>query len=40
MIFIAYEYSNDDVKNDADTEDLPQAERNRIWAGIRLSFPI
>ncbi len=36
-VFIAYEYSQDYQEN---IEDEPRAERNRIWAGIRLSFPM
>ena len=37
LLFIAYEYSQED-QNDIENE--PRAERNRIWAGIRLNFPM
>jgi hypothetical protein len=36
-IFIAYRYSQDDQK---EIEDTPRAERNQIWAGIKLNFPM
>jgi len=36
-IFVAYDYSQNYWH---DIEDEPRAERNRIWAGIRLKFPI
>jgi opacity protein-like surface antigen len=36
-LFIAYEYSQENQK---DVENEPRTERNRIWGGIRLNFPI
>jgi hypothetical protein len=35
-VFISYRYSQDDQKD----SDEPSAERNRVWAGIRLNFPM
>jgi hypothetical protein len=37
VVFIAYEYSQEYQK---DLEDDPRAERNRIWGGFKLNFPI
>lgn len=37
LVFIAYEYSQEDQK-DVDID--PRSERNRIWAGVRLNFPL
>jgi hypothetical protein len=37
VIFMDYEYS---VENQKDVTEDPRSERNRIWVGIRLSFPI
>jgi predicted porin len=37
IIFIAYDYSQEDRK---DIDNAPQIERNRIWAGLRLNFPM
>jgi hypothetical protein len=37
VLFIAYEYSQEDQ---TDVENEPRAERNRIWAGIKLNFPM
>jgi predicted porin len=37
IIFVAYDYSQEDLK---DVDNVPKTERNRIWAGIRLNFPM
>jgi hypothetical protein len=37
-LFIAYDYSQEEVDNAS--EQTTRAERNQIWAGIRLSFPV
>ena len=37
VIFIAYDYAQDYQK---DLQVDPRAERNRIWAGVSLNFPI
>lgn len=36
-LFVAYEYSQEYQK---DVDEDPRAERNRVWAGIRLTFPL
>lgn len=37
LVFVAYEYSQEDEENIAVE---PRAERNRVWAGIKLNFPL
>lgn len=37
FIFIAYEYSQDELENVSDDS---RSERNRAWAGIRFNFPM
>jgi opacity protein-like surface antigen len=37
IVFIAYDYSKDDEE---DTTNTPSADRNQVYAGVRLNFPM